>query len=152
MSAGLQLIIGTPAKMLVDVDGVRSLRAEDDSGAFGVLPGHADLLTVLPPSVVRWTTEDGATRYCALSGGVLRVAGGRRVAIACRRGAVGADLSALKAEIETLRSAELDADRRARVEQTRLHAQALRRLMRYLRPGGRPLGDGDTPFSGEAAP
>ena len=34
------------------------------------------------------------------------------------------------------RSAELDADRRARVEQTRLHARALRQLMRFLRPGG----------------
>jgi F-type H+-transporting ATPase subunit epsilon len=152
MSAGLQLIIATPAKVLIDVDDVRSLRAEDDSGAFGVLPGHADLLTVLPPSVVRWTTPDGATRYCAVSGGVLRVAGGKRVAIACRRGAVGGDLLALQAEIERMRSAELDADRRARVEQTRLHAQALRRLMRYLRPGARPLGGGDTPFTAEAAP
>ena len=47
MSRGLQLIIATPAKLLIDVDDVRSLRAEDDSGAFGVLPGHADLLTVL---------------------------------------------------------------------------------------------------------
>jgi F-type H+-transporting ATPase subunit epsilon len=80
----------------------------------------------------------------------LRIAGGRRVAIA--RGAVGADLSALKAEIQALRSAELDADRKARVEQTRLHAQALRRLMLYLRGSGRPLGDGDTPFTAEAAP
>ncbi len=151
MSGGLQLIIATPAKLLAQVDDVRSLRAEDDSGAFGVLPGHADLLTVLPPSVVRWTREDGSTRYCALSGGVLRVAGGKRVAIACRRGAVGDDLP-LEAEIEALRSAELDADRKARVEQTRLHARALRRLMRYLRPGGQPLGDGEGPFTGEAAP
>jgi len=150
MSAGLRLIIATPAKLLLDVDGVRSVRAEDGSGAFGVLPGHADLLTVLPPSVVRWITGDGATCYCALGGGVLRVAGGRTVAIACRRGAIGADLSALQTEIEILRSAELDADRRARVEQTRLHAQALRRLMRYLRPGGQPPGDGETPFADEA--
>ena len=152
MSRGLQLIIATPAKLLIDAGGIVSLRAEDESGAFGVLPGHADLLTVLPPSVVRWTTEDGATRYCALSGGVVRVAGGKRVAIACRRGAIGDDLSALHAEIEALRSAELDADRKARVEQTRLHARALRQLMRYLRSGGRPLGDGDAPFAGDAAP
>jgi F-type H+-transporting ATPase subunit epsilon len=151
MSAGLQLIIATPAKLLAEIDDVRSLRAEDDSGGFGVLPGHADLLTVLPPSVVRWTTADGATRYCAVSGGVLRVAGGRRVAIACRRGAVGDDLPALKVEIDALRSAELDADRKARVEQTRLHARALRQLMRYLRSAG-PLGDGEGPFTGEAAP
>jgi F-type H+-transporting ATPase subunit epsilon len=151
MSSGLQLIISTPARLLIDVGDIRSLRAEDESGAFGVLPGHADLLTVLPPSVVRWTAQDGTTRYCALSGGVLRVAGGNRVAIACRRGAIGDDLSALKAEIETLRSAELDADRRARVEQTRLHARALRKLMRYLRSDARPLGDGDAPFTGDAA-
>src|SRR5579863_1857088 len=140
MSGGLQLIIATPAKLLIDARDVRSLRAEDESGAFGVLPGHADLLTVLPPSVVRWTAQDGTTGYCALSGGVLRVAGGKRVAIACRRGAIGDDLSALKAEIEALRSAELDAGRRARVEQTRLHARALRQLMLYLRPAGQPAG------------
>ncbi len=152
MSSSLTLNIATPAKLLVDVENVRSLRAEDESGAFGVLPGHADLLTVLPPSVVRWTMQDGAMRYCALSGGVLRVAGGKRVAIACRRGAVGDDLSALQAEIEALRAAELDADRRARVEQTRLHARALRQLMRFLRPGGRQLGEGEGPFTGDAAP
>jgi F-type H+-transporting ATPase subunit epsilon len=55
MSGGVRLTIATPAAVLVDVDGVRSLRAEDQSGAFGVLPGHADLVTVLPPSVLRWT-------------------------------------------------------------------------------------------------
>ena len=150
MGSGLHLIIATPAKVLADVEDVRSLRAEDDSGAFGVLPGHADLLTVLPPSVLRWTAQARSTRYCALSGGVLRVAGGKLIAVACRRGAVADDLSALQGEIAALRSAELEADRRARVEQTMLHARALRQFMRYLRAGGRPLGDGDTPFASEA--
>ena len=152
MSEGLRLTIATPAALLVDADDVRSLRAEDSSGGFGVLPGHADLLTVLPPSVVRWTKSGEATRYCAVSGGVLTVSGGNRVAVACRRGAVGDDLAALQARVAAARAAELDADRRAKVEQMRLHARALRQLMRFLRPGGRPLGDGDTPFSGEAAP
>jgi F-type H+-transporting ATPase subunit epsilon len=151
MTSRLHLIIATPAKLLIDAEDVRSLRAEDHSGAFGVLPGHADLLTVLPPSVVRWTAEDGSMSYCALSGGVLRVAGGKQVAIACRRGAIGGDLSALRGEIEAMRSAELDADRRARVEQMRLHASALRQLMRYLK-GGRSLGDAGAPFTSDAAP
>jgi F-type H+-transporting ATPase subunit epsilon len=149
VSSGLHLIIATPAKVLADVENVRSLRAEDDSGAFSVLPGHADLLTVLPPSVIRWTGQDGPTRYCAVGGGVLRVAGGKLVAVACRRGVVADDLSALQGEIGTLRSTELEADRRARVAQTMLHARALRQFMRYLRAGGQPLGDGDTPFAGE---
>jgi F-type H+-transporting ATPase subunit epsilon len=152
MSEGLHLTIATPASLLVDTDDVRSLRAEDMSGAFGVLPGHADLLTVLPPFVVRWTRSGEATRYCALSDGVLTVSGGDRVAIACRQGTVGDDLAALEAAVAAERSAELDADRRARVEQTRLHARALRQLMRYLRPGAGPLRDGDAPFTGEAAP
>ena len=152
MSEGLHLTIATPASILVDADDVRSLRAEDSSGAFGVLPGHADLLTVLPPTVVRWTRAGEATRYCALSGGVLTISGGKRVAIACRRGTVGDDLMSLEADVAAQRAAELDADRRARVEQLRLHARALRQLMLYLRPGGRPPGVADTPFSGEAAP
>jgi F-type H+-transporting ATPase subunit epsilon len=152
MSKGLHLTIATPASVLVDADDVRSLRAEDSSGAFGVLPGHADLLTVLPTTVVRWTRAGEATRYCALSGGVLTISGGSRVAIACRRGTVGDDLATLEADVAAQRAAELDADRRARVEQLRLHARAVRQLMRFLRPGVRPPGNGDSPFSGEAAP
>ena len=152
MSGGIRLTIATPSTLLVDVDDVRSLRAEDASGAFGVLPGHADLLTVLPPSVLRWTRGDGPPRYCALNGGVLTITGGDRVAVACRRGALGDDLEKLQAEVAAQRAAELDADRRAKVEQTRLHAQALRQLMRYLRGDGHALGGGTPPFTGEAAP
>ena len=53
MSGGLHLTIATPAKLLVDIEDVRSVRAEDASGSFGILAGHADLLTVLSLSVVR---------------------------------------------------------------------------------------------------
>jgi F-type H+-transporting ATPase subunit epsilon len=152
MSAGLRLTVATPAAVLVDADNVRSLRAEDASGSFGVLPGHADLLTVLPPSVMRWTREGEPTRYCALSGGVLTITGGDRVAVACRRATLGDDLEQLQDAVAAQRAAELDADRRARVEQTQLHARALRQLMRYLRGDGRGLGDGQGPFTGQAAP
>jgi len=145
VSKGLHLTIATPAAVLIDADDVRSLRAEDAGGAFGLLPGHADLLTVLPPSVVRWTAEGKPTRYCSVSGGVLVVSGGNRVAIACRRGVVGDDLLALQAKVEAERAAERDADRRAKVEQTQLHARALRQLMRYLRPNRQSFGDSATP-------
>lgn len=139
MSGALHLTITTPAAILVDDPAVRAVRAEDESGGFGLLPGHADLLTVLPASVVRWRREDGAMRYCALRGGVMTVSGGDVVAVACRRGVVGDDLAALEKEVEALREAESDAERRARVEQMRLHAHAVRQLMRYLRPNA---GDG----------
>ena len=44
---------------------------------------------------------------------------------------VRAELAADKADEEAV---EIPTDRRARVEQTRLHARAVRQLMRYLRP------------------
>jgi F-type H+-transporting ATPase subunit epsilon len=152
MSGGVRLTIATPAAVLIDVDGVRSLRAEDQSGAFGVLPGHADLVTVLPPSVLRWTRDGEPTRYCALGGGVLTISGGTCVAVACRRGVLGDDLDRLEAAVASERAAERDASRRAKVEQTQLHARALRQLMRYLRGDGHPLGGGENPFTGDAAP
>jgi len=141
MTGTLHLTISTPTAILVDETGAHAVRAEDESGGFGILPGHTDLLTVLPASVVRWRTGDGATRYCALGGGLMTVEGGDRISIACRQGTIGEDIAKLEAEVEALRAAETDAERKARVEQMRLHARAVRQLMRYLRPGR--MGDGE---------
>lgn len=131
----LRLTIATPSSLLVDAADIASVRAEDESGSFGILPGHADLLTVLPPSVVRWRGPQGEG-YCAVRGGVLTVGDGERVAIACRQAILGASLETLESEVRAMHAAQLDAARRARVEQTRLHARAVRRLMRYLHPHG----------------
>jgi F-type H+-transporting ATPase subunit epsilon len=49
MSPTLRLSISTPASILVDAAEIASLRAEDESGSFGILAGHADFLTVLTP-------------------------------------------------------------------------------------------------------
>lgn len=135
MSATLHLVVTTPALVLVDAPDVVSVRAEDESGAFGILPGHTDFLTVLATSVLRWRDGGGVTRYCALQGGVLTVSEGRRIAVACRGGELGDDLATLEDRVRAQRVAETDADRKARVEQMRLHARAVRQLMRYLRPG-----------------
>jgi len=149
MSGRLQLLISTPVEVLVDAADVSAVRAEDASGCFGILPGHADLITVLSPSVVRWRDGAGATRFCAVLGGVLTIEGGSRVSIACRRGVPGADLAALEREVRERRSAEADVDRLARVAQLRLHAQAVRQLMRYLRPDAPGAGSTQVPQAGE---
>ena len=135
MNQPLHLTIATPAAVLVDSTEVVALRAEDETGSFGILPGHADFLTVLVPCVIRWHGADHAPHFCAVEGGVLRVAEGHSITIACRDGIRGDTLIALQTEIEAARAKRLDAARRARVEQTRLHAQAIRQLLRYLRPG-----------------
>ncbi|MFP4896578.1 F0F1 ATP synthase subunit epsilon [Paraburkholderia sp. EG304] len=131
---GLLLTIATPARVIVDGLPVVSLRAEDESGAFGVRAEHADLVTLLSASVVRWRTPDGGEHYCAVDGGVLIVSRGTTVSLACRDAVPGDSLEALEAQVRRARAAQLDAMRRARAEQTRLHAQAVRQMLRYLRP------------------
>ena len=133
MTRRLHLSIATPGDVLVDAADVSAVRAEDESGSFGILPGHVDLLTVLSPSVVRWRA-DGGTRYCAVLGGVLTVRGGAEVAIPCREGTVADDLAALETAVRQMREAAADEARRAKVDETRLHANAVRQLMRYLQP------------------
>lgn len=148
MSPGLHLTITTPSAVLVDRGDVVSVRAEDESGGFGIRPHHAEFLTVLPASVLRWRERDGTERYCVVEGGILSVTGGRHVAVACRQGTQGDDLAALQADVAAMRAGEADAGRRARTEQMRMHARAVRQLMRYLQParaGEAPAGgDGGT--------
>ena len=138
MSGSLHLTITTPSQLLVESDNVEAVRVEDHSGSFGILPGHADLLTVLIPSVVRWRTADGAARFGAVRGGVFTVSQGRKVAIACREGVIGDSLEELETKVRVARAQQLEADRKGRVEQIRLHALAVRQLVRYLRPDSAP--------------
>ncbi|KVT41306.1 F0F1 ATP synthase subunit epsilon [Burkholderia ubonensis] len=134
MNSALRVTIATPSGLLVDSPDVVAFRAEDATGSFGILPGHADFLTALAPCVLRWRTVDGRRRYCAVSGGILRVVDGRHVSIACRAGELGEALETLEAQARAAREARVDAARRARVEQTRLNARAIRQILKYLRP------------------
>jgi F-type H+-transporting ATPase subunit epsilon len=78
----VRLLITDPTEVVADHPDVVSLCAEDESGGFGILTGHADLLTVLPVSVVSWRHADGKMGYCAVRRGVLTVQGGKTIAIA----------------------------------------------------------------------
>ena len=129
----MKLRIATPLEIVVDEDGVRSLRAEDASGGFGVQPGHADLVTRLALSVVSWTAADGARRHCAVRRGVLSVRGGD-VTIATREAVVGDDLQTLDREVLAGFRAAADLERVERVEGTRLQLSAIRAIVRHLRP------------------
>ena len=131
-TGALSLTVSTPLDIVVDVADVVSFRAADASGDFGILPGHVDLLTVLTRSVIRWKQADAAWRYCVLQGGVLTVEGGKTIRIACRKAIAGPDLARLEHGVRAQLEAETDAARGARVAQTKLHAQAIRQIMRHL--------------------
>jgi len=49
----MRVRIVTPLSVVVDQD-IDSLRAEDASGSFGILPGHAPFLSALAVSIFRW--------------------------------------------------------------------------------------------------
>lgn len=144
----LDLTIATPLDVVVSHAAATSVRAEDESGSFGIRAGHADFITLLAPSVVRWVGPDGARHYCAVDGGVMTVSGGRTVAIACREAVAGDSLERLEREVARVRAAQLDTERRERVETVRLHAQAVRQMLRYLRGPVMPDGQ-DSPAARE---
>jgi F-type H+-transporting ATPase subunit epsilon len=135
MPAAMKLEISTPLEIVVEAQDVASFRAADASGDFGIMPGHVDMLAVLETSVVRWWAATGSWHFCALRGGVLAVENGDTIRIACRTAITGDDLSRLEREVREYREAETDAARRARVAQTRLHAQAIRQIMRHIADG-----------------
>ncbi len=140
----LSLSITTPLDVLFRADDIRSFRARDGSGEFGILPGHADFLTVLNACVARWQDAAGKTSYCAVRGGVLTVSGGSAIGIACREGILSDDLAALEQAIAQQRAGDIEASSRARVSEAKLHAKAVRQIMRRL--AGRGVTDQDMPL------
>ncbi len=48
----MRLLIATPTSIVIDEHDVVAVRAEDESGSFGILNGHADFLTALSMSIV----------------------------------------------------------------------------------------------------
>ena len=132
----MRLRITTPLVVVVDEAGVLALRAEDATGSFGILPGHADFLTSLSISVVSWTGADGVRHYCAVRRGVLSVTAGREIAIATRE-AVSAMTSRPSTRRYSPGSAPISrSERTERVESTRLQLNAIRQIVSHLRPGG----------------
>jgi F-type H+-transporting ATPase subunit epsilon len=132
----MKLRIVTPLAVVADEDGVRAIRAEDASGSFGILSGHADFLTSLAISVVRWIGADGSLRYCAVRRGVLSVAGGRDVAVATREAITGDAFASLGDAVLDRFRADTEAERAEHVESTRLQLTAIRQIMRHLRADG----------------
>lgn len=130
----MRLLITDPTAVVADHDDVVSLRAEDETGGFGILPGHADFLTVLTVSVVGWRHADGRQAYCAVRRGVLSVQGGQRIAIATREAERGDDLDGLETSVLVRFRADAEAERTGRVAATRLHAETVRRIIEALRP------------------
>ncbi len=124
----MRLRIVTPLAVVID-EAALSVRAEDTSGSFGILPGHADFLTSLALSVVEWTRADGTRHYCAVRRGMCSVSGGADIAVATREAVPSDDLAALGGTVLARFHADIERDRSERFESTQLQLDAIRRIV-----------------------
>ena len=131
----MRLMVATPLTTVNHADDAVHIRAEDATGAFGILPGHADFLTVLAVSVLTWRDSRGQEHYVALRGGMLSVREGSAVLIATPEAVAGEELHQLESEVLARFRRQVDEERAARTEAQRLHLAAIRQIMRLLRPG-----------------
>ncbi len=141
----------TPMSVVVEADNVGHIRAEDETGAFGILPGHADFITVPTISVITWRDHADKEHHVAVRGGVLTVRDGDSVEVATRDAVGEETLRRLgRAVLVRLRD-EARAEEESRVSATRLHLAAIRQLHRYLESARQPVAVGPPPSHGAPA-
>jgi F-type H+-transporting ATPase subunit epsilon len=128
----MRLLVVTPLAIAASVDDVVSVRAEDPSGGFGIRRHHAPMVTALSISVVTWREASGAEMHCAVRGGVLTVEDDT-VSIATREAVVDRDLRRLEGEVLARFRRATDDEARARVDEEKLRAAAIRGIQRLLR-------------------
>ena len=135
----MRLVISTPTSIVADIPNAVAIGAEDETGSFGILEGHADFLTVVSIAILRWRDAEGTTRFCAHRRGVLSISGGREVRLAVREAVLGNDPDHLESAVLSRFREAADEEQSARAESLRLQMSAIRRIIRYLRPEGAPV-------------
>jgi F-type H+-transporting ATPase subunit epsilon len=130
----MNLTVSTPLAIITKAGGVAHVRAEDDTGAFGILHGHADFLTALAISVVSWRDHAGAEHHIAVRGGMLAVSGGDTITIAAREAVADDDLHRLETEVIAGFQRRSEEEATVRTDAQRLYLAALRQIYRFLRP------------------
>lgn len=131
----MRLKIITPLSIVVD-ETIESLRAEDASGSFGILPSHTPLVTALAISIISWR-QAKIERFCAVRGGVLTVSGRKStvIAVTTREAVVGDDLATLDVEVLARFQSDADAERVDHIEAVQLQLNAIRRMVNRLHTG-----------------
>jgi F-type H+-transporting ATPase subunit epsilon len=135
----MKLTISTPLAIVVDTDDVAHLRAEDETGAFGILPRHDNFLTVLTVSVVTWRDGAGTEHHIAVRGGMLEVRDGDTIAVATREAVPGDDLHQLEADVLVRFRQQENEEQAAHADAERLYLAALRQIFNLMRPEHRPI-------------
>jgi F-type H+-transporting ATPase subunit epsilon len=127
----MRLSIRTPLAVVMDETDVTYVRAEDETGAFGILEGHADFLTTLAVCVVMWRRGE-QTSQVAVRGGILRVCSGNHVSIATREAVGEQSLASVgRAVLERMRL-QVESEEASHLVGTRMELATIRQIERYL--------------------
>lgn len=107
--------------------GVTSFVGEDASGSFGILAGHARMMTTLVVGLARFRLGDDAWQYLALPGAVLYFADAT-LTLSTRRFLLGGDYTRISEELEQQLVAEEQALRTIKSSLHRMEEEILKRL------------------------
>jgi len=129
----MKLTVTTPLAIITEANNVAHLRAEDETGAFGILPGHADFLTALAVTVVSWRDQHGTEHHLAVRGGMLEVNNGEAITIATREAVADDDLHRLETEVLASFRRRTEEELTARTDAQRLYLAAIRQICRFLK-------------------
>lgn len=117
------------------IDDVASFVGVDASGAFGILPGRARLLTVLEYGLARFRVTDGPWQYVACPGAVLDFAAGE-LFLNTRRYLRDADYARVSALLAGQLAQEEEHLKTVKDNLQRLEQELFRRLRDLDRSGG----------------
>lgn len=116
------------------IENVVSFVAEDDSGSFGILPGHARMITVLTTGLARFRAVDRPWEFVAVPGAVLYCRA-NELRICARRYLRDVDYERIGMELREQLLAEEQSLQQVRQRLRRLEEEMLKRLWMMRRRG-----------------
>lgn len=116
------------------IDGVISFVGEDDSGSFGILPGHGRMMTLLTFGLARFRTIDQEWEYLALPGALAYFLD-NELHLSARRYVRGKDYEGISEVLQKELLAEENALREMKQSLRHLEEEMFKRLWEMRRGG-----------------
>jgi F-type H+-transporting ATPase subunit epsilon len=123
------------AKRSESIDAVASFAGEDASGGFGILAGHARMLTTLVTGLARYRHAGGEWQYLAMPGAVLYFCD-NTLTLSTRRYLRDSDYQRISRALREQLLAEEDKLRVTRDSLRRMEESLLKQLWEVGRQGG----------------
>jgi F-type H+-transporting ATPase subunit epsilon len=123
----MHLQVMRPTEILID-QAVAKITAEGESGSFGLLPQHGDLVVALVPGILAFELETGEEVWLAIDDGIL-VKQGNCVRVSVRNAVRGEHLETLQQAIQQQFHQLDEREHQARRTLARLETSFVRELI-----------------------